>query len=128
MDRRKAAPAAGGRPPHPARDAGVGTDGRRKRRFTPRALKRGGSLVVRVSGVKQQMLTGRQTLTKNWKREAHRCLGQRARRGVLSDTGVLGRGRGHSEEGEDSFSERAGGVRPTFPQTSLGSSAPCSRL
>lgn len=54
--------------------------------------------------------------------------GSEGAEGVLSDAGVLGRGRGHSEDGEDSFSERAGGLRPTFPQTSLGSSAPCSRL
>lgn len=76
--------------------------------------------MVRVSGVKQQMLTGRQTLTENWERPTGVWV-RRARRGSCQDAGVLGRGLGALEDGEDSFSERAmGGLRhPHLPQTSL---------
>ena len=81
MDRREAAPTVGGRPPHPAQDAGVGTEGRGRCRSTLRALKRRREPGGPGQGVKQQMLTGRQILTENWKRGGLRCLGQRERSG-----------------------------------------------
>ena len=99
MDRRQAAPTAGGRPPHPAQDAGVGTEGRGRCRSTLRALKRRRGPGGPGQGVKQQMLTGRQILTENWKRGGLRCLGQRERRGSCQVRGCWERSV-YSEEGE----------------------------